>query len=89
MEISDPRIDPSLVPEGSRAKVVNGPHREYKDLPCVITPTGRFITRWTPTDEERRAILEGADIFVTLLSGGKINPFYVTIGPVNWKAGEE
>lgn len=84
MEISDPRIDPALVPEGSVARVVNGPEQEYRDLPCVITPTGRFITRWTPTEEERQQIARGEDIFVTLLSAGLINPFFVTVGPVDW-----
>ena len=88
MEISDPRIDPSLVPEGSRAKVVNGPNNEYRDLPSVWTPNGYCITRWTPSEEERIAILRGEDIYVTLVTAGKINPMFVSIGPVDWKASE-
>lgn len=85
MEISDPRIDPALVPEGSIARVVNGPEKEYRDLPSVITPTGRLITRWTPSDEERARIAAGEDIFVTLLAAQTINPFYVTVGPIDWR----
>lgn len=89
MEIADPRVDPTLLPEGSRARVINGPHREYRDLPSVVTPQGRVITRWTPTEAERAQILAGEDIYVTILAGGPINPFYVTVGPVNWRAEAE
>lgn len=84
MEISDPRIDPALVPPGSRARVINGPRNEYRDLPAVLTPTGRVITRWTPTPAERAAVMRGEDVFVTLVSSGVINPMYVTIGPIDW-----
>lgn len=85
MEITDPRVDPALVPDGSVAQVVNNRQRTYRDLPSIVTPTGRVITRWTPTDEERAAVFAGADVFVTLLTAGAINPFYVTVGPVNWR----
>lgn len=86
MEIADPRIDPALLPDGCRARIVNGPQQEYRDLPSVITPTGRLITRWTPNQGEREAIASGEDIYVTLLvPQGGINPFYVTVGPVNWR----
>lgn len=85
MEIVDPRVHPSLVPNGSKARVVNGPRGdEYRDLPSIHTPDGQIITRWTLTDDERAAIVRGEDIYVTLLSSGLINPFFVTVGPVNW-----
>jgi dihydrofolate reductase len=86
MEIVDPRVDPRLVPAGSRATVVNGPRNEYRDLPSIWTPDGQVITRWQLSDEERAAIVRGEDIYVTLISGGLINPFFVTVGPVNWAA---
>jgi len=84
MEIADPRIDPSLVPQGSRAVVIAEHQDEYQDLPSVRTPDGQVITRWTPSDEERAAIVRGEDIYVTLLAAGAINPFFVTVGPVDW-----
>lgn len=83
MELVDPRIDPRLVPEGSVAKVLNGPQNEYLDLPSVITPTRRVITRWTPTETERAKIFAGEDIYVTLI-GLPINPLFVTVGPIDW-----
>jgi len=95
VEIVDPRIDPALVPDGSRAVVIAEHQDEYRDLPSVRTPAivrdGRVvtppqvITRWTLSDEERAAVLRGADVFVTILSDGAINPLFVTIGPVNWR----
>lgn len=83
-EIVDPRVDPRLVPDGSRARVINGPQKEYQDLPSIRTPNGYVITRWALTDDERAAVLRGEDVFVTLLSFGPINPLFVTIGPVDW-----
>jgi hypothetical protein len=96
MEIVDPRVDPALVPEGSRAVVIAEHQDEYRDLPSIRTPaivdaqTGRLlsppyvITRWTLTPEERLAILRGEDVFITLLSHGPINPLFATVGPVDW-----
>lgn len=84
MEIVDPRIHPSLVPNGSRAVVIAEHQDEYRDLPSVRTPNGQVITRWSLSDEERAAILRGEDIFVTILSHGAINPLFVTVGPVDW-----
>lgn len=94
MEISDPRVDPVLVPAGSRAVVIAEHQTEYRDLPSIRTPNGQIITRWTPTDVERIALLQGEDIYVTILSGAQcpicstvshaINPLFVTVGPVDW-----
>lgn len=84
MEIGDPRIDPRLVPEGSRAVVMGKDQAEFRDLPSVRTPNGYVITRWVLTDEERAAIVRGEDVFVTLLSFGAINPLFVTVGPTDW-----
>ena len=84
MEIVDPRIDPKLVPKGSRAVVIAEHQKEYLDLPSVRTPDGQVITRWSFTLEERRAILQGEDLYITILSSGSINPLFCTIGPTNW-----
>jgi hypothetical protein len=84
MEIVDPRVDPCLVPVGSRAIVIAEHQEEYRDLPSVRTPDGQVITRWSPNEQERRALLLGEDIYVTIISGGSINPLFVTVGPVDW-----
>jgi len=84
MDVVDPRVDPRLVPEGSKAHVLNGPKKEWKDLPTVRTPNGYVVTRWSLSDEERAAILAGQDIFVTLVSFGPINPLFVSVGPCDW-----
>jgi hypothetical protein len=88
MQIVDPRVDPRLVPAGSRAVVIAEHQEEYRDLPSVRTPNGYVITRWSLTDAERRRVLEGEDLYVTLLSHGAINPLFCTIGPVDWTRGE-
>lgn len=39
---------------------------EYLPLPVMRSVDGRVVSRWTLTDEEREAILAGADIFLTV-----------------------
>jgi hypothetical protein len=85
MDIVDPRVDPALVPDGSRAIVIAEHQAEYQDLPSIRTPDGQVITRWSLTDEERLKVLGGEDIYITLLSHGPINPLFATVGPVNWR----
>ena len=89
MEISDPRIDPTRLPEGSYALVIAEHQEEYRDLPSIRTPKGQVISRWQPSDAERKAIAEGADIFVTLFSRGPINPILVSLGDYDFKKLEE
>ena len=85
MEIVDPRVPLSLVPIGSTTHIFNGPRGdEYRDLPSIRTPNGYVITRWQLSDDERAALVRGEEIYVTLLSAGPINPFFVTVGPVDW-----
>jgi hypothetical protein len=87
MEIADPRIDPALVPAGSRAIVI-AEHQQadgYLPRPSVRTPDHQVITRWVFTDEERRRVFEGEDLFITIFSAGAISPLFATVGPVNWR----
>jgi len=84
MDIVDPRVDPCLVPEGSRAMVIAEHQPEYRDLPSIRTPNGYVITRWSFTDDERKAIAAGEDVYITLLSHGAINPLFATVGVVDW-----
>ncbi len=92
MEPVDPRIDPRLVPADSKAIVVAEHQDEYRNLPSVVTPmlmteTGVranwTITRWTFTDDERKQIAEGEDVFITIV-GVPIRPFFATVGVVDW-----
>lgn len=91
MEISDPRIDPRYLPEGSAASIINGSRHEYLDLPSVVTPDGRVISRWTPTLAEREAMARGEDIYVTVYAGRgpqgqiTINPLFVSAGVCDWR----
>lgn len=85
MQPVDPRIDPQLVPPGSRAIVIAEHQPQYTPVPCVRTPDCQVITRWQFTDEERAAIVRGEDLFLTILSSGPINPVILTVGPVDWR----
>jgi hypothetical protein len=95
MDIVDPRVDPALVPDGSKAVVIAEHQDEYRDLPSVRTPAvfidglmvtpPQVITRWSLSLEERAAIVRGEDIYITILSHGAINPLFATVGPLNWR----
>lgn len=41
---------------------------EQDALPILRAVDGRVITRWTFTEEERRAIAEGADLYLTTMT---------------------
>jgi hypothetical protein len=85
MEPVDPRIDPALVPSGSRAIIIAEHQDEFKSLPSVRTPDGKIITRWELTDDERKRVLLGDDVFLTIISSGAICPVYLSVGPVDWR----
>ena len=87
MEPIDPRVDPSLLPDGSKVIVIAEHQAQYKDLPSVRTPKSQVITRWSLTPEERRRIFDGEDVFITIMSDGAIHPLFATVGAVNWKGG--
>lgn len=80
----DPRVHPSLVPEGSRPIVIAEHQPEYADLPSIRTPDGQVITRWALSYDERRRVLSGEDIYLTILSHGPIQPVILTVGPIDW-----
>lgn len=80
MEIVDPRVDPALVPEGSKAVVIAEHQDAYRDLPSIRTPAGQVITRWKLSELERVMVMGGEDIFVTILSPGPIQPLFVNVG---------
>lgn len=88
MEIVDPRVPPSLVPAGSKPVVIAEHQKEYRALPSIRTPDGMVITRWEFTEAERRAVMLGEDLYVTILSQGAINPLFCTVGPVDWTRSE-
>lgn len=44
--------------------------------------------RRTLTDADRRAVMLGEDLYVTILSQGAINPLFCTVGPVDWTRSE-
>lgn len=44
-------------------------------------PSGRVVTRWTLTDEQRKDIANGKDIFLMLLTFGQpLQPIQIAIG---------
>jgi len=85
MDIVDPRIDPSLVPAGSKPTIFAKDQPWYRQLPSIRTPDGQVITRWRLSDVERRAILKGEDLYLTISTfNAPLQPVLLTVGPVNW-----
>ena len=56
---------------------------EYIPLRTLRLPgeRGEVVSRWSPTLEQRKAIAEGADIFLTLLTfHGPLQPIRMAVG---------
>ena len=56
---------------------------EYLPLRALVSegPEQRVISRWTLTDQQRKAVAEGADIFLLLLTfGGALQPIQMATG---------
>lgn len=85
MDIEDPKIDPRLVPEGSRPIIFGATQPQYQPLPAIITPTGCMISRWKPSVTERKQLSAGEDIYIAIWNSGHVNPMFVSIGTVDWK----
>lgn len=84
MEPIDPRVHPDLLPPGCRALVVAEKQDEYLNLPSIVTPDARVITRWQLTDAERLALIEGEDVYLTIW-GVPIRPVFLCVGPTDWR----
>lgn len=86
MEPIDPRPDRENVPAGSKPELVAKHQPQFQTLPAVITPDGLVITRWRPSIEERRAIMNGEDIFLAVRTYGKpLQPLLMSVGETSWK----
>ena len=85
MEPIDPRVDQSLLPDNSVAVVIAEHQAQYKNLPSVRTSKGQVITRWSLSDEEIQRLVDGEDLYITIMATGAINPLFATVGVINWK----
>lgn len=54
------------IPEGWRPVVMAKDQPQYIPLPALRHDDGRILSRWTFTDEEREAIADGADLYLTV-----------------------
>ena len=89
MKPINPRINPSLLPDGSVSVVIAEHQDEYLNLPSVRTAQGQVITRWSLSDEEIQRLVDGEDLYITILSSGTINPLLPTVGVVNWNGASD
>jgi hypothetical protein len=64
MEPASPVIPGANLPEVTYAK----DQPDYIPLPVLRTPEGQVTSRWKFTDEERKAVADGADLFVSVLT---------------------
>lgn len=56
---------------------------QYKPLRCLVDDSRgdrRVTSRWTLTEEQRKAVAEGADIYLTLLTyGNPLQPILLAV----------
>ena len=68
-------ISPVLAPEFAAAeRVYAADQPEYSPLPVIRNSAGVVLSRWKLTDEERKAVVEGAEtaghLFITTMESG-------------------
>ena len=72
-----------VMPGSKVIEVVYGKNQpEYNPLPAVYldTPSRPVLSRWRLTEEERKAVTEGADIVLTLLTfGTQLTPSHLQV----------
>jgi hypothetical protein len=72
-----------VMPGSKEIEVVYGKNQpEYNPLPAVYldTPSRPVLSRWRLTEEERKAVTEGADIVLTLLTfGTQLTPSHLQV----------
>jgi hypothetical protein len=55
--------------------------REYTPLPVIKNAAGVVLSRWHLTDEERKAVAEGADVFLSIHTfNNPLQPLRIEIG---------
>ena len=85
MEPVDPCVPLALLPPDTRAVIKAKDH--YQPLPSLHTPSGRVITRWVLTDEERAQILRGSDVYLTIHTFNQpLQPVRLSVGVSDWSA---
>lgn len=80
----DPCVDPKLLPDNSKAIVFGKDQEGVSPLPTIQTPEFHTLSRWTLTDDERRKIFEGEDIYLSILAQNP-PPVTICVGVKNWR----
>ena len=75
-------VSPVLAPEWkSREKIYAENQPEYQQLPVLRNSTGVVLSRWHLTDKERKAIADGADVFLSIWTFMQpLQPLRIEIG---------
>lgn len=69
MDAVDPRLPLALIPPGTKAIVYAEAQQDvYLAVPTVKTVDGKVVTRWRPSEADLRRLIEGGDVYVTLLT---------------------
>ena len=73
-------VSPVLTEEFAPAERIAG-GEGYLDLPMLMNSTGVILSRWKLTDEERKAVAEGADVLLSVWTFGQpLQPLRIEIG---------
>ena len=82
-EFLSPRNGPVIDGRESEEVVYAKDQPQYQPLRTLVNfdSERRVTSRWTLTDEQRKAVYEGADIFLELLTFGQpLQPIRLAIG---------
>ena len=59
MEQIAPYPEKFVLPKGTRMTVYAANQPEYEPLPSIVTPDGKVVSQWKPTEEELKQLMAG------------------------------
>ena len=76
-------IDLDHLEPGASPQLITSANQEHAtDLPAAVTSQGDVVSRWRLTDDERRWVLAGADVYVFMRTHGRpVQPISLVVGP--------
>lgn len=72
-----------VIPSSANDEVVYAKDQpEYQPLPCIKTPDGAVLTRWSLNEQERRQVAEQGYVYLTVMTFNQpLQPLLMTVDP--------
>jgi hypothetical protein len=81
MEITTPKAEMFLLPDGTREAKYAEHQPQYRTLPSLVTPDGKVISQWTPDANDLALLNNGTPITLVLYTFNQpLQPVVLAVG---------